>query len=525
MLRTVLAGLFLFMFVASSQQTAPPGPRRVALVIGNSEYAILPKLPAVKKEAALIAEALRQSGFEVHEFADFKVPDFYTGGEREFADSVHQGDVCFVYYAGYAVQAEDDNYLLPVNFEPQSARDMQERAYHFKRLLQTLESRGAALKIFLLEAPPQLGVLVSGVTETGLMEAPISETKETLIVSAVFPGKWAPPVPEGGIGLLTQAAAKNMLEPGLSLAQVFNKVTQDVGLASGQTQIPDIRSSVVAQQQFFFRPAAAVTPPPAPVITWPRSGIPVPNRTDREEYVWIPPGKFMMGCVPVDKRCRPEEQPQHEVTVSKGFWMGRNEAQVGSYRRYVEAQGKQVRMPPGPTWDSRWRVSDNPVVNVRWDEAAAYCQWAGGRLPTEAEWEYAARGGMRDEIYPMNTENSRDKANFSGKSGNDMFDFVAPVRKFDPNLYALYDMAGNVWEWVNDWFSPAYYAAPAVTDPKGPNEGKEHVIRGGSWDADPREHLRISFRKGFGKSALSVGFRCVIDDTPESRKLLVAPPR
>ena len=133
----------------------------------------------------------------------------------------------------------------------------------------------------------------------------------------------------------------------------------------------------------------------------------------------------------------------------------------------------------------------------------------------------AARGGMKDEIYPMNTENSRDSANFAGKSGNDIYEFVAPVRKFNPNPYGLFDMAGNVWEWVNDFFGP--YTAAAVADPKGPAGGKEHAIRGGSFDSNPKEHLRISYREGKSKDANNIGFRCAIDNTPESQKLLPNP--
>jgi len=123
----------------------------------------------------------------------------------------------------------------------------------------------------------------------------------------------------------------------------------------------------------------------------------------------------------------------------------------------------------------------------------------------------------------MNSEASRNGANFSGKSGNDTYDGVAPVRKFDANRYGLYDMAGNVWEWTVDWFSASYFTADAVTDPKGPATTKEHVIRGGSYDSDPKEHLRISFRKGYGATAPGIGFRCAVDDTPESRKLLPTP--
>ena len=530
-----LAGLLLFALAASPQASAPSAPRRLALVIGNSEYSTLPKLASVAQDLPLITNALTKADFEVFTVKDFKVPDFYTHEELDFRKRLNDGDICLVYYAGYAIQAGDDNYLLPVNFAPQDAQEMQKRAYHFKRLQQLLEGRDASLKIFVMETSPPINVPVQGSSGIGLMEPQIGDNKETMFVSAAFPGNWAAP-PNDTAGLLTQAVAKEISEPGLPLSQVFEKVRQDVGISSKQAQIPYVTSNVVMQQFYFHAPVkpaetpataaaapAAAPPPPTlpPVVEGPRPGIPVPNRIDREEYVWIRPGKFLMGCVPGDSKCDAAEKPRHPVTISKGFWMGRNEVEYGSYQRYVESpDGKKnkARMPGVPTG---WKVSDYPINSLKWEDADAYCRWAGGRLPTEAEWEFAARGGFADEIYPMNSENSRDKANFAGKKGNDMYDYVAPVRKFDPNPYGLYDMAGNVWEWVNDFFSPSYYTADAATDPKGPASGKEHVIRGGSYDSDPAQHLRISIRKGIDKALPSIGFRCAIDDTPESRKNLV----
>ncbi len=157
---------------------------------------------------------------------------------------------------------------------------------------------------------------------------------------------------------------------------------------------------------------------------------------------------------------------------------------------------------------------------MTWERAQAYCAWAGGRLPTEAEWEYAARAG-ENSIYPFQGQDSRDKANFEGKSGADLFAGVAPVHSFTPNAWGLHDMAGNVWEWVNDYYSPTYFReAGAASDPQGPAAGKEHVIRGGSFDSDAESHLRISIRKGFGGAGNSLGFRCVLNDTPDTNKLL-----
>jgi formylglycine-generating enzyme required for sulfatase activity len=119
----------------------------------------------------------------------------------------------------------------------------------------------------------------------------------------------------------------------------------------------------------------------------------------------------------------------------------------------------------------------------------------------------------------LNAETARDKANFSGKQGNDRFEQVAPVKQFDPNGFGLFDMSGNLWEFTSDVYSKTYFAESPKEDPTGPSSGKERVVRGGSWFSDPTQHLRISFRnKGNGGNI--VGFRCVLPDSEETRKLL-----
>lgn len=252
-------------------------------------------------------------------------------------------------------------------------------------------------------------------------------------------------------------------------------------------------------------------------------GIPHSSRRDRQEYVWIPAGQFNMGCAPGDTRCKDEEKPQHRVTISKGFWLGATEVDIAAYQRFVDASGGRLQMPSAPLWDKKRRVTNHPITGPSAEEAQAYCQWAGGRLPTEAEWEYAARGGQEDAIYPLNDENSRDKANFQGEEGNDRARYTAPVKSYDPNGFGLFDMAGNVWEWTGDFFDPTYFSRSPTADPKGPQSGQEHVVRGGSWYSDPNEHLRISFRTSFPKGGNLVGFRCVIEDTPAAKELLVGP--
>src|SRR5208282_3433062 len=121
------------------------------------------------------------------------------------------------------------------------------------------------------------------------------------------------------------------------------------------------------------------------------------NPKDGLKYVWIPPGNFQMGCSPGDHECDADEKPSHQVTISKAFWMGQTEVTVAAYKAFASVTGRG--MPASPSFDPMWGHDAMPIVNVSWDDAQAYCKWAGGRLPTEAEWEYAARAGSTASRY------------------------------------------------------------------------------------------------------------------------------
>ena len=215
------------------------------------------------------------------------------------------------------------------------------------------------------------------------------------------------------------------------------------------------------------------------------------NPIDGQSYVRIPPGRFEMGCQPNDEQCLDHEKPRHRVTLSKGFWIGRGEVTVGAYRWFGQATGRS--MPPAPHFSpSGWPRPDHPMVRVLWQDAAGYCEWAGGRLPTEAEWEYAARGGSAGTLFPWPGPLGATNANFGGQHclkgadcEPDAFVFTAPVGSFAPNGYGLYDVVGNVWEWVSDWYAEDYYARSPEVDPAGPASGLTHVVRGGAWDDKP----------------------------------------
>ena len=197
------------------------------------------------------------------------------------------------------------------------------------------------------------------------------------------------------------------------------------------------------------------------------------NLQDGLPYVWIPAGTFTMGCSNGDEQCFNEEKPAHRVTISKGFWIGQTEVTVEAYEKFAGIEGSTASVTKNSASNNDHPRHDTPVVNVTWDEAHDFCKWAGGRLPTEAEWEYAARAGSSasrygelDEIawYDKNSENTVHRAG-----------------QKRANPFGLFDMLGNAWEWVNDWYDGKYYSRSPEVDPEGPERGQMHGLRGGSW--------------------------------------------
>jgi formylglycine-generating enzyme required for sulfatase activity len=221
------------------------------------------------------------------------------------------------------------------------------------------------------------------------------------------------------------------------------------------------------------------------------------NAIDAQKYVWIEPGAFQMGASPGDADCYEDEKPAHQVTITKGFWMGLTPVTVGAYRRYARAVGKPMPKVTGAD-------ESLPIVSVNWDDAVGYCVWAGVRLPTEAEWEYAARAGSTAERYG----NLDGIAWYSKNSEGG----TKPVGQKQPNAFGLYDMLGNVWEWTADWYGEKYYQWGETEDPHGPSSGEMRVLRGGSWSGNPR-YVRVSFRNWLEPDdrSFGLGFRCVAD--------------
>jgi len=233
----------------------------------------------------------------------------------------------------------------------------------------------------------------------------------------------------------------------------------------------------------------------------------VVNARDGSVLVQIPAGEFSMGS----EAGFPSERPVHQVMVER-YWIGKYLVTNVQYEQFVRDTDHRVPYVDDPrvtmdNWDVQQRTyppgrGQHPVVLVSWQDAVAYCAWAGGRLPTEAEWERAARGGLEGKLYPWGDEIDPSKANYDNGNG------TSPVGGYAPNAYGLYDTAGNAWEWVADWYDPKYYRTSPVTNPPGPSQGSTRVLRGGAWLLFP-QFCRVAyrFREGADFRFNLIGFR------------------
>lgn len=220
----------------------------------------------------------------------------------------------------------------------------------------------------------------------------------------------------------------------------------------------------------------------------PKAGDTRVNPKDGLRYVWIPPGNFVSGCSLEDTECLEDELPRRHITLTRGFWLGQTEVTQTAFQKIMGFN------------PSVFNASANfPVDSVEWVEADAYCAAIGGRLPTAAEWEYAARAGTSGERYGR----LDDIAWYGDNSGFS----VHPVAQKKPNAFGLYDMLGNVVEWTDTWYSVQLNTEDI--NPKGPSEAEYKELRGGGWWDHP-EIVRASYRVRIETTDLddSVGFRC-----------------
>jgi formylglycine-generating enzyme required for sulfatase activity len=485
---------------SSPSQTAGLLPKnRRALVIGNSKYradcesgrtdaALARTLNCLRNpvnDAARITTALKGAGFEVTSLTDATL-DETRRRINAFVDHLEAGSVVLFYYSGHGVQIDGENYILPVDFGeiPDDEERAKSRAYNIQAFYQDLVNS---------KRQPNMTFLFVDACRTRLGKQPswfrfpvamIPGQNGLIAYATQFESEATDAGP--GVGVYAEALAKAIETQDLEIRDALKRVKGDVmAQTKGRTpQTPYFDENLV--QNFYFHPPR--------VKFSAKSGL---------DYAFIPKGSFTMGCTPSELDCTPERKP-HEVRLTMDFWMGQTEVTVRSYEAYLARLARDTgiarHMPPSiSSVNDGWLQKEHPMVTVSWEQAAAFCKDVGGRLPTEAEWEYAARGRRQREAYGQTAPVTQ-------------FDFkrTKPVTDSLKNDFQLYGMAENVDEWTADTYDPNYYKASPATDPPGPPSGAEKVIRGASW-SDP--HSPISLRKHMSAgvpSTSSTGFRCVL---------------
>jgi formylglycine-generating enzyme required for sulfatase activity len=258
-------------------------------------------------------------------------------------------------------------------------------------------------------------------------------------------------------------------------------------------------------------PALTNTPSPTNTVTpTPTSETVIPG-----EMVFIPAGEFQMGCNDDETNCAPVEQPRHAVYLD-AYYIDKYEVTNAQYAQCVADGGCDPPMSNSsrtrPNYHSNPAYADYPVISVNWGQAEAFCSWAGKRLPTEAEWEKAARGSYSTSMYPWGADNPDcTLLNYRQYVSHYCVGDTSPVGDYPAGAspYGVMDMAGNVDELVADWYDEDYYSISPYKNPTGPASGIEKVERGGSWLSwgyKTKFTYRSSFHPGYGSDAN--GFRC-----------------
>ncbi|MEC7641080.1 MAG: formylglycine-generating enzyme family protein [Nitrospinota bacterium] len=307
----------------------------------------------------------------------------------------------------------------------------------------------------------------------------------------------------------------------------------------------------------FFLHAFLAAPYFVPCVSWGSEPSPNSLRKERQKtiaihdhamdfarMILIPAGNFRMGstfrqiikrwnqCLKIDKTCREwwfkDELPEHKVYLDN-YWIDMFEVTNEDYTEFVLATGHRPALDDtcqtekcksGNLWEGSSfpeNISKQPVVQVSWHDAETYCHWRGKRLPTEAEWEKAARG-PNGNAFPWGNKRPKGRATFQRKWHGTFTMTNIGSYSNGKSIYGVYDMAGNVWEWVADWYDMKYYKSSTRRNPKGPAEGQFKIVRGGSW-INHALSLHSTFRRWSRPEVRfnDTGFRCAKDATHETQ--------
>lgn len=510
----------VFILVAATTAHAS----RLALVIGNGDYQNVPSLDTPVNDAKEMATLLKELGFKVIFKSNVNRRAMIETVQQFGARLHHNGGVGLFYFSGYGLQINDRNFLVPVGANIQSSADIEFESLKVERILAQMAQANNGINIIILDAcrknPYHLANSPNGLAKK---ESPT----RTMIAYACTPNTVSIQESSEDHSIYTKHLLLALRQrPHLNLTDFFSQIRSKVRQDTAQKQVPWESVSLTNKFHFTQSPhSSAVSPPIAPLDN--DSSVSDNNIFQDSladgglgpEMIWIPAGRFQMGDI--QGGGDDDEQPVHWVSLER-FAMGRYEVTFAEYDRFAKATDRE--MPD----DEGWGRGNRPVINVSWENAMTYAGWLSEqtgqqyRLPTEAQWEYAARSGNETSRYWGNEPdhacryaNVRDGT--FGKELNwgsihhceDGYVATAPVGRFQPNAFGLFDMLGNIWEWTCSEYEEKY-GGKEQRCTVGKNMTGFQVIRGGSWFNSPWS-LRVTYRDWYQRNYRLnfVGFRLI----------------
>src|SRR5947209_14717131 len=489
--------IWLCLSVLSTMLVSPALPQqagRVALVIGNNNYpdASTP-IPSALRDARALAEELRRTELDVDLKQNVGKVDMQRAIDA-FTGKIRNGTATLFYFSGYGIQVARQTYLLPVNAQVWTEADVRRDGVSVDALLADMHRKGAKVKIIILDAA-QRNPFERRFRPAAEGLAALDAPEGTLALYSVAPGKVIADN-AGANSPFVSELIKELRSPNRTAEEVFNLARIGVSRASNNEQVPWVASSLT--DEFYFgtpraaatapaptpAPAPAPAPPaspapsaaPAPAPASPPAAPPTPQMSattpaieparpsskpgdtfrdcaDCPELVVLPAGSFDMGS------SSEYENPIHRVTFAKPFAIGRHEVTFNEWDKCVDDGGCKYRPD-----DRGWGRGERPAVNLSWLDAKTFVSWLSQktgktyRLPSEAEWEYAARAGTNTAYWWGRDVGSR-QANCRECSAGEP-QRTSPVGSFRPNGFGLFDTAGNVAEWMEDCWNDNYRGAP-----------------------------------------------------------------
>ncbi len=569
MLRQIL--LVLLLLIISLTAWAAPDARtltttrtgnakRLALVIGNDHYQHVSTLRNAVSDAQAMAAALERAGFQVILKTDISL-DTFKQAIRQFKASLSGGDQALFFYAGHAVEIQNVNYLLPISIRKENDEQVKDDSFPLQRLLDDLREQKVGFALTIIDAcrTNPFGGGTDGRSIGGKLGLAAQPASGQMILFSAGTGKEAldrlSPQDNHPNGVFTRVFLQEMQTPGTSVQQLLFNVRSRVLALTDKRQNPALYDES-AGSDFYFYPAA---PPPVPSVAAVVSAAPTKTAEQIEDEFWeaiknssdarnferyrqtypsgrylglaalkieqlrpvapvvrpirlayepdmvpIPSGSYTMGCSRSlllvgsrDSDCSDDEKPEHTVNLER-FELGKYEVTQGQWKAVMGSNPSSFK-DCGDTC---------PVENVSWDEIQTFIQKLNAqtgktyRLPSEAEWEYACRAGQSSNY--CGGDNVDSVAWYTSNSGNK----THPVGGKQSNVWGLYDMSGNVWEWVQDSYHSDYKGAPSNGNAWEGSRADARVLRGGSWNNNPQDvRAALRIRNVATVRGLNVGFR------------------